>query len=128
MTELYDVLWTRLPHALIVALGYAVLLRTSGPMVNLVLKMISDQPVSAMVTPKVRETGMVIGKCENFLILTFMMLDAYIAISLIFTAKGIIRREDMIRDSTYYLAGTLVNVTWSVLIALAVKLGLALVH
>jgi hypothetical protein len=44
---------------------------------------------------EVRDTGFVIGKCKNLLLLTFMMPDAYKDLALIFTAKAIVRAEDM---------------------------------
>ncbi len=56
------------------------------------------------------------------LILTFMFLEAYTALALVFTAKAIIRREDMSKNSLFFLAGTMINVTYSIMAGLAVKL------
>lgn len=60
-------------------------------------------------------------KCENILILTFMLLNAYIALAIIFAAKTIIRKEDIEKNSLYFLAGTMVNVTYSILVGAVIK-------
>ncbi len=74
------------------------------------------------------DTGAAIGKCENFLIYTFVILGAYTAIAIIFTAKAIVRAEDMRKNSLYYLAGTLVNVSYSILVALIARLLISYVE
>jgi len=70
----------------------------------------------------VRDTGFVIGKCENLLILTFMLLDAYTALAVIFAAKAIVRKEDMSKNTLFFLAGTMINVTYSIIIGLVIKI------
>lgn len=54
-----------------------------------------------------------------------MLLGAYTALSIIFAGKAWIRREEMRRGSLYFLAGTMVNVTYSVLFALGIRLLLS---
>ena len=49
---------------------------------------------------------------------TFVLVDAYVALSILFAAKNIVRREDMKQNSPFYLAGPLVNVTCSLLLGL----------
>ncbi len=100
--------------------GYIILLATSGRMVNYVLHSISGNAV-AEPSREVKDTGYVIGKCENLLLLTFMLLDAFTAMALIFTAKAIVRAEDMKRQPLYFLAGTMVNVTYSIMIGFILK-------
>ncbi|VVB55674.1 Uncharacterised protein [uncultured archaeon] len=63
-----------------------------------------------------------IGKCENLLILTFMILEAYTALALVFAAKAIVRREDMSKNTLFFLAGTMINVTYSIMIGLILKI------
>ncbi|MFH1864567.1 MAG: hypothetical protein ABIK85_01665 [Candidatus Eisenbacteria bacterium] len=63
----------------------------------------------------------VVGKCENILIVALVLSGAYTALSVIFAAKAFVRREDMSSNSLYFLAGTMVNVTYSLLVALALK-------
>lgn len=65
------------------------------------------------------DTGWLIGKLENVLVVTFIFQDAYTALSIVFAAKSFIRREDTSSgNTTYYVAGTLLNFTYSVAIGL----------
>lgn len=109
-------------QAVILMAGYIILLGTSGKLVNYILSCISTEPMSRTISKEVRDTGFVVGKCENLLIMTFMFLNAYTALALIFAAKTIVRREDMSKNSLFYLAGTMINVTYSILAGLMVKL------
>ena len=107
--------------------GYLILLGTSGIVVNYVLSKISKEPISQKIGKEVRDTGFVIGKCENLLILTFMLLDAYTALALIFAAKTIVRKEDMSKNTLFFLAGTMINVTYSIMIGLVIKMIIQLI-
>lgn len=100
--------------------AYILLPATSGWVVSSVLNRISGSAIQKA-TREVRDTGYVIGKCENLLLLTFMLLDAFTAMALIFTAKAIVRAEDMKKHPLYFLAGTMINVTYSVMIGLILK-------
>lgn len=102
--------------------GYLILLGTSGILVNYIISKISSEPVSKMLSKEIRDTGFVIGKCENLLILTFMLLEAYTALALVFAAKAIVRREDMSKNSLFFLAGTMINVTYSIMTGMIVKI------
>lgn len=105
--------------------GLALMVLTSGIVVSGVLCRISGRPLSEVVKKSERDTGFVVGKCENILILVFTILGDYTAIGLVFAAKALIRVEDARREPMFYLAGTMVNVTYSILLSLAVK---ALLH
>lgn len=63
------------------------------------------------------DTGKIIGRCENLLVVTLVLFNQFPALAIIFAAKGIVRQRDIARDANYYLGGTLVNFTWSVLVA-----------
>jgi len=76
--------------------------------------------MSEVVEKPKRDTGVVVGKCENILIFTFMVLGAYTALGLVFAAKAAIRMNDARREPLFYLAGTMVNVTYSILLSLVV--------
>jgi hypothetical protein len=65
-----------------------------------------------------------IGKCENILAITLVLAGAYTALGLLFTAKTIVRAEDMRGHPKYYLGGSLVNITYSVLAGSAIRLCL----
>jgi len=69
------------------------------------------------------DTGWLIGKLENVLVLSFVLQDAYTGLSVIFAAKSFIRRDDTSSENTtYYLAGTLLNFTYSLVVGLALPL------
>ncbi len=94
---------------IVVIAGYLLLIGTSGTVLNLVLSRISGEPISRKIGKEALDTGFVIGKCENLLILTFMILEAYTALALIFAAKTIVRKEDMSKNSLFFLAGTMIT-------------------
>lgn len=98
------------------------MLGTSGKVVNYILSIISAKPMSSIISKEVRDTGFVVGKCENLLIMTFMFLEAYTALALVFAAKTMVRREDMSKNSLFFLAGTMINVTYSIMAGMVVKL------
>lgn len=107
-------------HLVLVASGFGFLLLTSGIVVRRAIAFVSREDLG--LSENVRDTGFVIGKCENILIITLMLLNAYTALAVIFAAKAIVRREDMSRNSLYFLAGTMVNVTYSVVVGAVIKI------
>ena len=106
---------------IIIILSYLILLGTSGVIVKYILAKISKKKYTEIAEQNVLDTGFVIGKCENLLILTFMLLGAYTALALIFAAKAIVRGEDIKKNSLYFLTGTMINVTYSIIAGLIVK-------
>ena len=106
--------------AAVVLGGYVFLLLTSGRLVTAALAW-ADEEYAAEITEEQRDIGAIVGKSENVLLLTFVLVEAYTALAVIFAAKSIVRREDMKNNSLYYLAGTLVNFTYSVVIGLLVR-------
>jgi hypothetical protein len=108
---------------ILVIIGYIFLLATSGYVVFYSLKRITKAELK--IERNVLDTGFIIGKCENILILTFFLLDAYTALGLIFTAKGFLRRDDIRKDPLYFLAGTMINFTYSIVIGILLKILLS---
>lgn len=110
------------PLATIVILaGFVLLPATSGYVVRYVLQFESNRDLEAELGQEAIDTGAIIGKCENLLVFALILAGAYTALAVIFAAKSIIRREDMTSgDTLYYLAGTMVNFTYSVVFALLV--------
>lgn len=132
----------------VLVLGYLFLLATSGRVVTWVLSTIEEPPVASegdavagedspirdaegdgptdgvapSPTQTERDVGRIIGKCENVLVVTFVLAGAFTALALVFGAKSIVRREDMQNNSKYYLAGTLVNFTYSLLVGGVLRL------
>jgi hypothetical protein len=89
--------------------GYGLLLATSGVVVRGTLSL-----AGAEITEAEADTGRAIGKIENVLILTLTLYSAYTALGLVFTAKSIVRWQDITsEDTTYYLTGSIANVTYS---------------
>lgn len=76
------------------------------------------------VTQQDRDVGTIVGKAENVLLLTFILAEAYTALAVIFAAKGLVRREDIEKNTLYYLAGTMANVTYSVAVGVAIRVAL----
>lgn len=126
---------------LLALMGALFLLFTSGMVVRRVMNIIynknladlasSDGGTTAVVQPDVNEekltkdrisTGLIIGKCENLIIYLMVLTGSYTALAIIFTAKTIIRKEDIAKNSMFFLAGTMINVTYSLLISILVKL------
>ncbi len=111
---------------LIIFIFYIFALATSGMIVELFIginkkRAYSENKKTAGKAPVFNlDTGTIIGKCENILTLTMILLGAYTGLALIFTAKSIIRADLMKKDPKYYLGGTLVNFTYSILIGLAI--------
>lgn len=97
--------------------GYALLLATSTQVVSYFLEHWTGTDLTDSVDAGQRDTGRVVGKCENVLVLTLVFVGAYTALGLVFAAKSLVRREDMSSgDTTWYLAGTLVNFTYSIVV------------
>ncbi|MHB9288918.1 hypothetical protein ACKVMT_17965 [Halobacteriales archaeon Cl-PHB] len=93
------------------AAAYGLLLATSGWVVRGALWFAGAQPDESQV-----DTGRAIGKVENVLVLTFALLGAYTALTVAFAAKSIVRYKDVTSgDTTYYLTGSITNVTYSLL-------------
>jgi len=100
--------------------GLLVLVATSGYVVRFSLRYALGPDYEQSIGSEVKDTGFVIGKTENVLVYVLILAGAYTALALIFAAKSLVRREDITSgDTTYYLAGTMVNFTYSVVFAQA---------
>jgi hypothetical protein len=126
---------------LFAVIGALLLLFTSGTVVRRVMNIIYKKNLADLASantgtnniavPDANEeklardrisTGLIIGKCENLIIYLMVLTGSYTALAIIFTAKTIIRKEDIAKNSMFFLAGTMINVTYSLLISLLVKL------
>lgn len=68
------------------------------------------------------DTGWLIGKLENVIVLVLVLVGEWVALSIVFAAKSIVRREDLSSaNTTYYLAGTLLNFTYSIVIGMVAR-------
>lgn len=114
-------------HKIVIYLvGYIFLTLTSGFVLRIIFLLIGS--TGPKPDPIQVRSGIIIGKCENILILSLMFLSAYTALSLIFTAKAFVRKDDIEKNPVYFLVGTLVNFTYSLMIGMGVKLFISLIN
>ncbi len=74
-----------------------------------------------------RGAGTIIGIIERVMVLTFVLVDQYTAITVIFAAKSIARFNEL-KDrkmAEYYLIGTLLSITFALLVGVVVRAILA---
>ena len=72
------------------------------------------------------DVGSIIGKCENFIVISLILSGAYTALAIVFTAKSIVRRDDIQKNPKYYLGGTLVNFCYSLLMGFIINFLISL--
>lgn len=105
----------------VIAIIWAVLFATSGWVVKRGLNLADVERSDDFSV----DTGTVIGKVENTLILSLVLVGAYTALSVVVAGKSVVRQADMDgSDSSYYLVGTLVNFLYSVVLSLVARLAL----
>ncbi len=67
------------------------------------------------------DTGFFIGLFETIIVMTFVLVDQYTGLALIFTAKALVRESKIKENPEYYLVGTLANFTISLLGGIVLK-------
>jgi len=119
-----------LRQAAVWLVAYALALGGSGWVVMAVLRLAGKRVRRATgdsnnrlvgVSADDRQIGRIIGKLENILIVTFVIVEAYAALAIIVGAKSLIRRERGPSD-VYIIIGTLTNLAWSLLVACSARL------
>ncbi len=118
----------------VIVCGFLWLTFSSGKIVSYLLKQVAhktlseaageDQPEEKLKKARLA-AGTIIGKCENIIILCFILMEAYTALALVVTAKTLIRKDEIERNEMYFLVGTLTNVSYSVLIGFIMRLVIA---
>lgn len=73
-----------------------------------------------------RDVGTWIGMCEHFLIVTFVLVNQYTAIGLIFAAKELVRSDKVRERPSYYLLGTLLSMSFAILFGVLTRLALGM--
>lgn len=68
--------------------------------------------------------GFIIGKCENIIILSFVLAGEVTGLALIFAAKSLARQKAINDNAGFFLAGTMVNFTATLVIAFILKFSL----
>jgi hypothetical protein len=76
---------------------------------------------------KIIRDGYIIGKCENIIILTFILAEAATGLALIFAAKSLARQKDISKNASFFLTGTMVNFTATLVLAFVLKYILTLI-
>lgn len=85
-----------------------------------------DPTLREMVSAKVnfREIGTWIGLCEHFMIVSFVLVNEFTAIGLIFAAKELVRSDKIRERPSYYLLGTLLSTSFAIMFGLLTRLAL----
>ncbi|MCK4404779.1 MAG: hypothetical protein KAW02_06775 [candidate division Zixibacteria bacterium] len=113
----------------IIVMGYVLTIATSGLIVRHfiggTIQGSSNADSKRSISRTNYDLGAIIGKCENLLTITLVLVNAFTGLALIFTAKSIIRSEHIKRNPKYYLGGTVVNFTYSFLMGFFIRILLS---
>lgn len=106
----------------VLAAAYAVTLSLSGVIVRFFVlpRRLPAPPPCNPDGPRF-DTGAIIGKCENIITLTLVLLGQETGLAVIFTGKSIVRSEDIKKNPGYYLGGTLVNLVWGLTVGMITR-------
>jgi hypothetical protein len=96
--------------AIVIVAAYVITLACSGKLVAYFVlpRKRPAQPAPDPDGPRF-DTSVIIGKCENILTVTLVLLGQETGLALIFTAKSFVRKEEIERNPGFFLGGTLVN-------------------
>jgi hypothetical protein len=111
-----------IPEPLIYLTGYFLAVVAGHFIVKAILSRFPLRSESGDVE-ELKHAGMVIGILERIFTLTFVLIDEYTAIALIFTAKSIARFEELKqrRFSEYYLIGTLTSILVALIVGMLTR-------
>jgi len=102
----------------VIVAAYAITLACSGKVVSyFVLPRKRPAPPAPDPDGPRFNTSALIGKCENILTVTLVLLGQETGLALIFTAKSFVRKEEIERNPGFFLGGTLVNLVWGLVVA-----------
>ena len=71
-----------------------------------------------------RNEGFWIGMCEHFIIVTFILMNQFTALGILFAARGLVRTQDIKENASYYLLGMLLNLCFASFFGITTKLFL----
>lgn len=100
--------------------GYLFTFLSSTILVRIVINSVSGKERKTR-KRSIIDTGFVVGICENFIIITFILANEIIGLALVFSAKTIVRHKEISGEPEYYLVGTMVNFTYSLFMAMLIK-------
>jgi len=111
----------------IIILTYVLLFTTTGAVRVLVYRFV-DYEINIPSSFEPRDPHAFIGKLENYLVLTLILVDAYSAVAAVLIVKGALQYRQSFneRDQIVALLGTLVSFAYSLTLGLILKLYLVL--
>lgn len=114
-------------QALVIVLAYLITLWGSGHVVRYFVDPPKPTPMppnpDGSIPHRPRfDPSWLIGKCENILVVTLVIAGQYSGLGLIFAAKAWARSKDIEHNAAWFLGGTLVNLVWAMLVALAARI------
>jgi hypothetical protein len=116
--------------AVLLVAGYLAAVFAGGPVIEAALSGLLSADESATIqafrSRGLQAGGKAIGYLERFLTLTFILADNYTAIGLVLAAKGIIRYGEIRNPADqqiaeYVLIGTMLSLSWAVLVGGALR-------
>ncbi len=109
----------------VLAAAYAITLGLSGSVVRFVVLPRKLPPQHLDPDGPRFQSSTVIGKCENLLALTFVLIGQETGLALIFAAKALVRAKDIEKNPGFFLGGMLVNLIWSLAIGVLARILIA---
>lgn len=119
--------------AIIIVFGYFITFAFTSYLIKKIVLNSKKEPDNELENskkiPKKSEIrdGYIIGKCENIIILSFILVGEVTGLALIFAAKNLARVKDIRDNAGFFLAGTMVNFTATLVIAYIIKFILTLI-
>jgi hypothetical protein len=109
----------------LVAAAYALTLGLSGRIVKFfVLPRNIPAPARTPDGPRF-DPSTIIGKCENLIVLTFVLTGQETGIAVVFAAKALVRSDEIKKNPGYFLGGTMVNLVWALGVGLLARILIA---
>jgi hypothetical protein len=109
----------------VVAAAYAITLGLSGRIVRFFVLPRHAPPPAVLPNGPRFDASTVIGKCENLIVLTFVLTGQETGIAVIFAAKALVRSDEIKKNPGFFLGGTMVNLVWALGIGLLARILIA---
>ncbi|MFH0930813.1 MAG: hypothetical protein V1890_02600 [Candidatus Zixiibacteriota bacterium] len=109
--------WT---YLLILVTGYLFCFIFGSMVVRFCIRKVDPSYKTELGKPVV-DTGLIIGLCESFITISLVLMDALTGLAIIFTAKSIARSKKIEEKAEFYLVGTMVNFSFSLLVGILLK-------
>jgi hypothetical protein len=105
--------------------AYAVVLAGSGMVIRFFILPKGTPPLPPPPPGQRFNISTLIGKCENIIAVSCLLAGEISGLALIFAAKSWVRAKEIEKNPTFYLGGTLVNLTWSMFVGGVARLLVA---